>query len=182
MPTAREDRGRLILELGSSGTITIPPLPGRHGKEALGLLIGITLGSTKKQHGIERVFQDTEKLTFMCLGVNGIAGRLRRRKFERLRATEQEFVGQAAILWNVQGGRIDAVLDLLDEAGGYPKALGRVMRSCGLGKPFETLTTLLNGVVQEPSSAEASTPSTTTPTGTSSTSASSQKNPQTSQA
>lgn len=63
-------------------------------------------------------------------------------------------------MWNTGGGGIDAVNDLLVEGGSYPKALGRVMESSGLGEAFATLQTLLAGAGK--TSAEGST---STPTG-----------------
>lgn len=174
MPTTAREEGRnLVIDFGEAGTFTIPPMPGKHGKEALDMLLAVSFGQTRKDHGPEREREDTGKLALMCLGCVGVAGARRRRQFEKLRATQQEVVGEAAILWNVHGGGIDAVNDLLDEQdGGYPKALGRVMQSCGLGPAYEALKTWLDGVAQAASSATASTPSTTTPTGTGSTSAS----------
>lgn len=176
--SAREDGRNLTIDLGAAGTFTIPPMPGSHGKAALDLLLAVTFGHSRKQDGLVKEQADTEKLTNMCLGTDGVRGYLRRRKFARLRASHQELVGMAAILWNVHGGSIDAVNDLLDEQdGGYPKALGRVMRSCGLGAAYEALTTWLNGASQALSSATASTETTTTPTGIESTSTSSETAP-----
>lgn len=144
--TARENGRTLVLDLGDS-SFTVPPMPGRHGREALSILLGVTFGSTRKEDGVDGENAATEKLRRMVLGLEGIGGWIRERRFQRLRATEQQAVSQAAILWNVQGGSIEAVLDLLDEAGGgYPKGLGRVMRSCGLGEAYETLRTWLDSV------------------------------------
>lgn len=171
MPTtAREDHGNLIIDLGGSGTFTIPPMPGKNGRQALKMLLDVAFGAARKESGPEGERETTERLTMMCLGCDRISGFWRKRQFERLRATHQELVGEAAILWNVHGGSIDAVNDLLDEAGGYPKALGRVLRSCGLGPAYEALTTLLDGAAQAQNSVTDSMPSTTIPTGTGTTS------------
>ncbi|UOQ58095.1 hypothetical protein MUN78_04415 [Leucobacter allii] len=132
--------------------------------------MGITLGLTKQQHGPEREATDTERLTRLSVGFSGVTGRIRRTRFNKLRAAQQQELAQAAILWNVHGGSLDAVHDLLDEAGGYPKALGRVMRSCGQGAAYEVLMTLLNGADRALSSVTASSAPTTIPTGTGSTS------------
>lgn len=168
MTTAREQGTKLVLELGESGTFVIPAMPGKHGKAALQLLLGITVGSTAQEHGQERVHTDTQQLTNMCVGLSGPLAVFRRTRFARLRASQQELVTMAAILWNVHGGSIDAVNDLLEEGGGYPKGLGRVMRSSGLGHVFEALETLLNGASPAPKSATASSDATTIPTGTAS--------------
>lgn len=171
MPTTAREEGRnLVIDFGESGTFTVPPMSGKQGRIALDLLLGITLGTTRHQHGQEREESDTEELTGLAVGFSGLRGRIRKARFERLRAQQQQEVAQAAILWNVHGGSIDAVHDLLDEAGGYPKALGRVMRSCGQGQAYEALMTLLNGADQALSKATASSASTTTPTGTANTS------------
>lgn len=168
--TAHEEGRNLVVDLGGAGTFTVPPMPGKHGKEALGILLGIATGSTSQEHGPARVTTETERLANMCLGLDGIRGYSRRTQFRKLRSSQQEILGTAAILWNVHGGSIDAVNDLLEEGGGFPKALGRVMRSSGLGHVFEALQTLLNGASPAPSSAADSSPDTSTPTGTANTS------------
>lgn len=167
MPTtAREDGRCLVLDLGHS-EFRIPPMPGRHGREALGILLGITFGHTRSDGGEDAEIADTEKLRRMVLVLSGPRGWLRERRFQALRASEQQAVSQAAILWNVQGGSLDAVQDLLEETGGgYPKALGRVMRSCGLGDQYDALKTWLDSAAAL--SAMGSTPN---PTGGPSTSA-----------
>ena len=173
MPTARESRGRLVIDFGDGAAFTIPPMRGKHGKTALDILLGITFGHTRNDEGQEAENAATERLRRMVLCLDGFTGWMRERRFQALRATQQQTVSQAAILWNVQGGSLDAVLDLLDEAGGgYPKGLGRVMRSCGLDAQYELLRTWLDSVANL--SATASTPN---PTGGLSTSASSEKTP-----
>lgn len=168
MPTTAREEGRnLIIDLGEAGTFTIPPMRGSAGKNALDSLLSITFGQTRKDEGAEQEIKQTRDLTLSCLGCTSRLSFRRRRQFVRMRASHQELVGMAAILWNVHGGSIDAVNDLLDEqGGGYPKALGRVMESCGLGKAYEALTTLLNGVSQAQNSATDSLTGTSTPTGT----------------
>lgn len=166
MPTAREERGNLVIDFGET-IFTVPPMKGKHGRHALDLLLGITFGSTQREQGIDAELAATEELRRMVLGLAGVTGWWRERQFQRLRATQQQIISQAAILWNVQGGSLEAVLDLLDETDGdYPKGLGRVMRSCGLGAQYEALKTWLGSVA-----ALSATASTKNPTGGPSTSA-----------
>lgn len=185
MPTtAREEAGNLILDFGDGSTYTIYPVPGSAGIEIQSLLVGVALGVTMNEQGPEAVIANTDRLTKLALGIpteakkrfrkapnqKEQAAQRRHAEFDQMRAARQTIVAQAAILWNTGGGGIDAVNDLLNEAGGYPKALGRVMESSGLGDKYKVLKAYLDGVVQEPSSETGSTPSTTTPTGTANTS------------
>ena len=162
MPTtAREEAGNLILDFGDGTTYTIYPVPGSVGVEIQGLLVGISLGVTMQEQGPETVMENTDRLTKLALGVptrkRRQAPNRRMTEFEQLRAARQTVVAQAAILWNSGGGGIEAVDDLLNEAGGYPKALGRVMQSSGLGAQYEVLRTWLDSAAS--TSETASTPS-----------------------
>ncbi|WP_449277994.1 hypothetical protein [Leucobacter sp. GX24907] len=181
MPTtAREHLGNLIIDFGDGTEFTIYPVPGKVGLEIQTLLVGIAMGTTLHGEGPEKAYEDTERLTKLALGVpDAPAGKRRKAPnkaqqaalqrftdFENLRQARQQIVAQVATLWNTGGGGIEAVLDLLDEAGGYPKALGRVMASSGLGDQFELLRTWLDSAAG--TSAEDSTKS---PTGGPTTSA-----------
>lgn len=185
--TAVEQNRHLHINLGDDTMMIVPPIPGHTGRELLGLLVSVSFGSD-----LGNAETNAQRLARLSLGlpvksvelegetprtlppVDGLTGWAKREKlFNELRASEQERVSQAAILWNVQGGSIDAVHDLLNTEAGeaYPKALGRVMRSCGLGQQFEALRTWLSGASATQTST-ASTDATTTPTGGSSTGAS----------
>lgn len=172
MPTtARELNGNLVIDFGDGTDYTVYPVPGSVGIEIQTLLIGVALGTTMHGHGAEKVMEDTDRLTKLALGIptkkRKQAPNRRMREFDEMRAARQQVIAQAAILWNTGGGGIDAVQDLLDEAGGgYPKALGRVMRSSGLGDQYEVLRTWLDSAAD--TSETASTPN---PTGGPSTSA-----------
>ncbi len=149
MPTtAREDHGALVIDFGDGTDFTIYPVPGSVGKEIQVLLIGVALGTTMHEHGPERLLADTERLTQLALGIptkkRKQAPNRRMREFDQMRAARQQIVAQAAILWNTGGGSIEAVEDLLNEAGGYPKALERVMVSSGLGEQYKVLRTWLD--------------------------------------
>lgn len=153
MPTtAHEADGNLIIDFGDGTTYTVYPVPGSVGIQIQTLLVGLAMGTTMHGQGPQQVIDDTEKVTKLALGLP--AGKSKKvpnrrwREFDQMRAARQAVVSQAAILWNCGGGGIDAVNDLLDEAGGYPKALGRVMQSSGLGDKYEVLRTYLDGVVQ----------------------------------
>lgn len=169
--TAFEQNRHLHIDLGDGTLFIVPPIPGKTGRDMLGLLVSVAMGAD-----IANAFENTLRLARLTLGLPheetpGIDGwQAREELYDSLRASEQERISQAAILWNVQGGSLDAVHDLLTTEAGeaYPKALGRVMRSCGLGQQFEVLQTWLHGESESPTST-ASTAPTTGPTGTSST-------------
>lgn len=160
MPTtAREEAGNLIIDFGDGTDYTIYPVPGAIGIEIQALLVGVALGVTMHEQGPEAVMENTERLAMLALGVPTEKPKKRLRKapnqaeqtalarykeFQQLRSARQVIVSQAAILWNTGGGSIEAVGDLLNEAGGYPKALGRVMESSGLGDKYQLLRTWLD--------------------------------------
>lgn len=187
MPTtAREHEGNLLLDFGDGTGYTVYPVPSSTGIEIQALLVGLATGFTMNEHGPDKVMADTERVAKLAIGINPDQPKKRRRapnraeqeqaqrwrEFDQLRSARATVVSQAAILWNTGGGGIDAVNDLLDEAGGYPKALGRVMQSSGLGEQFELLKTWLDGAAARGQrSATGGSVPTTTPTGSSSTSA-----------
>lgn len=180
---AFEQNRKLHIDLGDGDIFVVPPIPGRIGREMLGIVIATAFG-TDPAHAEE----DAVRLGRCALGlpvgeakrVNGVLPAYpgiddheeREHRLQDLRGTEQLLLQQAAILWNVQHGDIDAVHDLLNTPAGeaYPKALGRVMRSCGLGTQFELLRKWLSGASVNPTNT-ASTADTTSPIGTSSTNA-----------
>lgn len=143
--TAREEKRKLIIDLGDDETtLIIPPIPGEAGRRATALLVGVTFGATEDE---EQVHSSTEDIARICLG-EGLPGFDELfATFESLRGTEQMMVGQAAIFWNCQGGSIEAVNDILssDPGVGLPKALNRVMQSYGLAEQFKRLTLFLGG-------------------------------------
>lgn len=161
MPTtAQELNGNLVIDFGDGTEFTIYPVPGSIGIEIQTLLVGVALGTTMHEHGPDAVMENTDRLTKLALGAPAEEQPKKFRKkapnareqaavqrfkdFENLRAARQAVVAQAAILWNTGGGSIEAVGDLLNEAGGYPKALGRVMESSGLGDKYKLLRTWLD--------------------------------------
>ncbi|MHA3724319.1 hypothetical protein ACXR2T_10610 [Leucobacter sp. HY1910] len=167
MPTtAREHLGNLIIGFGDGTDYTIYPVPGSIGLEIQALLVGLTLGTTAHEQGADQVISDTERIAKLALGVplKGKSNK-RWREFDQLRSARATLISQAAILWNTGGGGIEAVEDLINEAGGYPKALERVMQSSGLGAQYKILRTWLDGV-----GVTSETASTQSPTGTGTTS------------
>lgn len=159
MPTtAQEINGNLFIDFGDGTDYTVYPVPGAVGIEIQALLVGVALGVTMNEQGPEAVMENTERLAQLSLGMpvakarklrkapnqSGQASAARYKEFQNMRAARQMIVSQAAILWNTGGGSIEAVNDLFNEAGGYPKALGRVMQSSGLGDKYELLRTWLS--------------------------------------
>ncbi|WP_449281255.1 hypothetical protein [Leucobacter sp.] len=173
MPTtAKEHLGNLVIDFGDGTDYTIYPVPGSIGIEIQTLLVGISLGTTMHGQGPDQVLADTERLTKLALGMPTEASKRRRKApnraeqaarqrftaFEGLRQARQQIVAQAAILWNTGGGGIEAVEDLLNEAGGYPKALGRVMDSSGLGDKYALLRTWLDSAADTSATASTKSP------------------------
>lgn len=155
---AFEQNRHLHIDLGDGEIFVIPPIPGRIGKEMLGLVITQAFGSD-----VANAEENSERLGRCAIGLPvdeivrqhetlpgypGVGDYAEREaKLEDYRAAEQTPILQAAILWNVQNGSLDAVHDLLNTEAGeaYPKALGRVMRSSGLEPQFNLLRQWLNG-------------------------------------
>lgn len=182
--TAFEQGRKLHIDLGDGEIFIVPPIPGKIGKEMLGIVIATAFGTD-----MENSEADSDRLGRCALGLPvgeavrtggtlpaypGMEGHEEReQRLEDMRGTEQILVIQAAILWNVQHGSIDAVHDLLNTPAGeaYPKALDRVMRSCGLGAQYRLLRNWLNGASENQTPTD-STDGTSTPNGTRSTEAS----------
>lgn len=167
MQAFEKDR-HLHIDLGDGSLFIVPPIPGRIGRTLLGLLIKVSFG-TDLAHAEE----DALSLSEQALGSSLPGWEAREAQYEDLRSSEQTRISQAAIVWNVQGGSIDAVHDLLNTEAGeaYPKALARVMQSCGLATPFAQLQTWLSGASASPTRAE-STDHMSGPIGTSNTNSS----------
>lgn len=162
MPTtATETSGNLLLDFGDGTSFTVYPVPGKIGIEIQALLVGVGSGVTMYAQGPEQHEANAERIAVLALGLPAKKRRQapnkRMREFAELRAARQNVVVQAATLWNAGGGGIEAVDDLLNEGGSYPKALARVMESSGLGEGFEALRTWLDSAAN--TSATGSTPS-----------------------
>lgn len=156
------ERGRkLIIDLGDETEpddlirVTVKPIPAAMGAALQALHAGIAFGQS----------EDPERdVTFMgklAVGEENwpiIDG--------DLRWSESEAVINAAFFWNVQGGGIDLVNVVLNEAlGGYPKALSTLMQRNGLSTAFGQLTTLLNSAEGDETPAPDGTSDTSTPAG-----------------
>lgn len=155
------ERGRkLVIDLGDEGDedfirVTIKPLSAEKGAALQALHAGIAFGQSDDP---ERDALFMGKLAAGEENWQIIDG--------ELRWQEAESVVNAAFFWNVQGGGMDLVNTVLNEAlGGYPKALSTLMTRNGLSNAFGLLTTLLNsdedGEIPEPADSSA----TSTPPG-----------------
>ncbi|MEJ6490702.1 hypothetical protein PQI23_13330 [Leucobacter sp. USCH14] len=179
--TAFEQGRKLHIDLGDGEIFTVPPIPGRIGREMLGIVTATAFGTDMTNAEADSLrlgrcalglpVEEVKRANTVLPAYPGLEGHEEReQRLEDLRGTEQILVTQAAILWNVQHGSIDAVHDLLNTPAGeaYPKALDRVMRSCGLGPQFRLLRNWLSGELGNPTSTD-SMPDTNIPNGTSST-------------
>ena len=134
------ERGRkLIIDLGDEDEedfirVTVKPVPSQAGASLQALHAGIAFGQSEDPN------RDATLMGKLAVGEENwdLIDR-------ELRWRESEAVINASFFWNVQGGGIDLVNVLLNEAlGGHPKALSMLMTRNGLSKPFELLTTLLS--------------------------------------
>lgn len=156
------ERGRkLILDLGDEADpdelirIVVKPIPAKQGAVLQALHAGVAFAQS------EDAERDVEFMGKLAVGEENWA------TIEAdLRWSESEAVVNAAFFWNVQGGGIDLVNMVLNEAlGGYPKALSTLMQRNGLSSAFAQLTTLLNSDEDDETPAPDATSDTSTPPG-----------------
>ena len=156
------ERGRkLIIELGEEADsddlirITVKPIPAKQGAALQALHAGVAFGQSKEPE------RDVTFMGKLAVGEENwpvIDG--------ELRWSESEAVINAAFFWNVQGGGIDLVNIVLNEAlGGYPKALSTLMQRNGLSTAFAQLTTLLSSDADAETPEPDATSDTSTPDG-----------------
>lgn len=134
------ERGRkLIIDLGDEGEedfirVTVKPINSKQGAALQAIHAGIAFGQAGDPE------QHAELMGKLAVGEENWP-----LIDEELRWKEAEAVVNAGFFWNVQGGGIDLVNTVLNEAlGGYPKALSTLMERNGLSEAFGLLTTLLN--------------------------------------
>jgi len=154
------ERGRkLIIDLGDEGDedmirIVVKPIPSKQGAALQALHAGIAFGQS------EELEREATLMGRLAVGVENWD------TIEELRWAEAEPVIHAAFFWNVQGGSIDLVNTVLNEAlGGYPKALSTLMERNGLSQPFSLLKTLLSSDEDTETPSPADTSATSTPPG-----------------
>lgn len=161
MPITAYERGRkLIIDLGEEGDedfirVTVKPIPAKQGAALQAIHAGIAFGQADEPE------VHAEMMGKLAAGEENwtlIDGDLRWK--------EAEAVVNAAFFWNVQGGGIDLVNILLNEAlGGHPKALSTLMERNGLLPAFEQLQTLLHSGEDDETPAPEGTSDTSTPPG-----------------
>lgn len=155
------ERGRkLIVDLGDEGEedfirVTVKPISAKQGAALQAIHAGIAFGQAEDPE---------EHATLM--GKLAVGEENWPIIDNELRWQESEAVVNAAFFWNVQGGGIDLVNVVLNEAlGGYPKALSTLMERNGLSQAFGLLTTLLNSDEADETPAPDGTSDTNTPPG-----------------
>jgi hypothetical protein len=154
MITAVEKGRNLVLTVGDGDdaiVITVPPVPGRVGAAMLALWAGVLFAQSEQPE------TDAENMAKLAVGEENWP------TVDELRYAESEAVVNAAIFWNVQGGGIDLVNEMLQD--GYPKARQTLCERNGYGELYSQLQTLLSGGSGNPIPAPAGTPATGTPIG-----------------
>lgn len=156
--TAAEKGRNLILTVGEEGeddtvTLTVRPVNAETGATLLALWLGIAFGHSSKPQ------DDATALGKTALGEDNWPA------LETLRSAEATDVINAAFFWNVQGGGIDLVNEMLRD--GLPKAQETLASRNGFGQELSQLTTLLLSVAASETRAPAGTSGTSTPVGSS---------------
>lgn len=177
MTITASERGRRLVITIAAGTedeleVVVKPLPTSVGGELLSSYTSILFGQVLPEKPEQYVEGSPE-----WIAASNTAAEEEARKFsklalgeenwgviEDLRWDEAEPVINAAFFWNVQGGGIDVVNELLrpkTEGGGLPKAREMLLESVGLSEAFGQLQTLLRMELGNQTNA-AGTPATTT--------------------
>lgn len=153
--TAVEVGRKLQLTVGDGDdaiVILVPPVRTSTGSALLALWAGIAFAQT------EQPLVDAENLSKISVGEENWD------VVDELRSEESALVINAAMFWNIQGGGIDLVQEMLRD--GLPKARETLAQINGLGDALSALQTLLSGGSEIPTPSPAGTPATSTPIGT----------------
>lgn len=155
MITAYEEGRSLILVVaeGSEDELrfTIKPLSVKDGTEIFAQFCGIVFGESP-----DTAADEATDFAKRAVGEENFI------KLDVLRYAEANEIINAAFMWNVQGGGIDLVQEMLSD--GLPKARETLFSSNGLGAAYSALTTLLSMASENPTSV-ADTPDTSTRSG-----------------
>lgn len=154
--TAEEKGRKLVLTVGDDADsiiITVNPINAALGSALYALYAGIAFAAT------EHPEVDAESMAKLALGEENWPV-----VENDLRSAEAKDVVNSAIFWNVQGGGIDVVNELLT-GGGLPKARDLLLEANGHSTISEQLQTLLNGASVNPTPSPAATPTTPTRSG-----------------
>ncbi|RLP68352.1 hypothetical protein D9V30_10205 [Mycetocola reblochoni] len=160
------ERGRsLVFTIGDQAepdhvTITVPPLPVRDGALLLAEYVGVVFGEADS---IEELGRNAESMARRAVGPTAWEA------LQELRAEESNTVINAAVMWNVQGGGMQLVRDIIagDPRVTVPKAREALLNEHGLSQASAALGTLLSGALESLTPSQDGTPDTTIPTGTS---------------
>lgn len=167
MITAVEKGRKLIITVGAGGDdaieIAVPPVNTAVGSAIFALWAGITFAQVgdkddTREERIAKVEVNAENMAKLAIGEDNWP------VVEDLRSAESTAVINAAIFWNVQGGGIELVNEMLRD--GYPKARMTLATSNGLGDVLSRLQTLLDGVLANQTRSPDGTRDTRTPVGT----------------
>lgn len=156
--TAREKGRKLELTIGDDEdddkiVVLVPPVNTSTGAALLALWAGILFAQSEQPE------VDAENLGRIAVGEENWE------VVTELRSAESTTIINAAIFWNVQGGGIELVREMLRD--GLPKARMSLAEANGLAAALSALQTLLNGASASQTPSPAGTPATRTPVGTS---------------
>lgn len=154
--TAVEKSRNLEITVGDPGdptsiVLTIKPLPSSAGARLLALWAGVAFAASQQPE------DDALDLSRTAIGDEW-------ETFETLRSAEQADVFNAAFFWNVQGGGIALVNEMLRD--GLPKAQQTLASANGYAQDYSLLTTLLSGGAGNVTPSQADTSATSTQPGT----------------
>jgi hypothetical protein len=167
--TAVEKGRNLEITVGDAGAddslvFTVKPLPSSAGARLLSLWAGIAFAGTAQPE------EDALDLGQTVIGDEWD-------KIDELRSAESTDVINAAFLWNVQGGGIELVNEMLRD--GLPKAQATLASASGFAQDFSALTTLLSGGAGAAIPSPGDTSATSTPSGSDASSNEAPTNPPT---
>ena len=155
MITAREKGRKLEITVGGGDeaiTILVPPITAKQGSALLASYANVALGVVDgDESGVE-----SENVARISLGEAAFS------QLEQLRWAESEIVINAAFFWNVQGGGIEYVNQMLTD--GIPKARQTLLEKVGLWDVHSLQQTLLDSALASLTNTAVSN-ATTTPDG-----------------
>lgn len=137
MITAREKGRKLEIIVGGGEdaiTLLVPPINTKQGSALLASYANVALGTVEG----DELSGEAQNVAEVALGTEAFA------QLEDLRWGESELVINAAFFWNVQGGGIELVNQMLTD--GVPKARQALLEAVGLWDVFSLQRTLLSSV------------------------------------
>lgn len=148
---AREVGMNLELSVGDEWQMIVKPIPAKLGAALFAMYSGIMF----EQVAPENVERDATNMANRSIGEENVA------RLEELRWQMANDIASAAFFWNVQGGGIDLVQEMLSD--GHPKAQATLMDRNGMASAYSQLMMLRSGVSENPTRSQGATPATSIP-------------------